>query len=54
MCASVPLAYFVATFVAVAPGAQPEPNLAATFIALVPAMVGAYTGAALRTIATRS
>jgi hypothetical protein len=48
MGASVPLAYAVLWLAGIAPRAQPEPNVAATLLALIPAMLGAYDGAALR------
>jgi hypothetical protein len=52
MAAAVPLAYVVAPVLGVTPRSQPEPNLAATLIALIPAFLGAYAGAALRRSAT--
>lgn len=52
MAAAVPLAYLVAPLLGVTPRSQPEPNLAATLLALIPALLGAYTGAALRRSAT--
>jgi predicted cobalt transporter CbtA len=51
MGVAVPLAYVVAPLLGVAPRAQPEPNLSATLIALIPAMIGAYAGVALRYLA---
>jgi hypothetical protein len=50
MGASIPLAYVLAPLLGIAPRAQPEPNIAATLLALIPAMLGAYGGKALRSV----
>lgn len=49
---SIPLAHFIGRALGYAPPYPVQPNIFATFLALIPAFIGAYSGVLLRYLTT--